>query len=115
MLFPLFVALLLAPLQKPDSIVIAPGATLQKLGGGFGFTEGSVDDPKGDVYFTDQPNDRIMRWNTDGTITEWLKPAGRANGEWFDKQGNLYRLRRRQERTMVDLARRPTHRFDQGP
>ena len=82
-------ALLLLPGQQANSIVIAPGATLQKLGGGFGFTEGPANDAQGNVYFTDQPNDRIMKWNVDGTIEEWLKPCGRSNGMAFDKGGNL--------------------------
>jgi len=82
-------ALLLVPRQQPDSLIIAPGATLQKLGSGFEFTEGPANDAQGNVYFTDQPNDRIMKWNVDGTIEEWMKPCGRSNGMAFDKQGNL--------------------------
>jgi gluconolactonase len=69
--------------------VVAPGATLQLLGDGFKFTEGPAADKEGNVYFTDQPNDRIMRWSVDGKISEWLKPAGRANGTYFDAEGNL--------------------------
>ncbi len=72
-----------------DSPVIASGATVQKLGGGFAFTEGPANDALGNVYFTDQPNDRIMKWNIDGTVEEWLKPSGRSNGMAFDKKGNL--------------------------
>jgi gluconolactonase len=41
------------------------------------------------VYFTDQPNDRIMKWSIDGSVSEWMKPCGRANGMWFDRHGNL--------------------------
>lgn len=78
--------LALAIVQSP---VIAPGATLQKLAGGFAFTEGPAVDKKGNVYFTDQPNDRIMRWDVDGTVSEWMKPAGRSNGMAFDHRGNL--------------------------
>ena len=36
---------------------VAPGATLQKLCGGFSFTEGPAADADGSVFFTDQPND----------------------------------------------------------
>jgi len=59
------------------------------LAGGFIFTEGPAADAQGNVFFTDQPNDRIMKWSTDGTISEFLKPAGRANGMNFDAKGNL--------------------------
>lgn len=82
-------SIVLAHLARFDSPIIAPGATLKKLGDGFSFTEGPVDDAAGNVYFTDQPNDRIMKWNVDGTVTEWMKPCGRANGMAIDKKGNL--------------------------
>lgn len=73
-----------------DSAILAPGAKLEKLGGGFEFTEGPAADKSGDVYFTDQPNDRIVRWSAaDGKFSDWLKPAGRSNGTYFDRQGNL--------------------------
>ena len=69
--------------------VVAPGAKLEKLAGGFEFTEGPTSDRDGNVYFTDQPNDRIMKWSVDGTLSTFLQPAGRANGMCFDAQGNL--------------------------
>ncbi len=69
--------------------VAAPGATLQKLAGGFEFTEGPTSDRAGNVYFTDQPNNRIMKWSVDGVLSTFLQPAGRANGMCFDAQGNL--------------------------
>jgi len=72
-----------------DGGVIAPGAKLQKLAGGFKFTEGPEADPQGNVFFTDQPNDRIVKWSVDGTTSDWMKPAGRSNGTYFDKDGNL--------------------------
>jgi gluconolactonase len=83
-------AALLAVLALANqSPIITPGAALKKLGEGYSFTEGPAADRRGNVYFTDQPNDRIMKWSTDGTITEWLKPAGRSNGTAFDRRGNL--------------------------
>ena len=69
--------------------VVSPGAVLEKLAGGFLFTEGPTSDRYGNVFFTDQPNDRIMRWGTDGRLTTFLQPAGRANGMTFDAGGNL--------------------------
>lgn len=70
--------------------IIAPGATLQKLGGGYEFTEGPASDAEGNVYFTDQPNDRIVTWSTDGTLSTYRQPCGRSNGLCFDDQGNLW-------------------------
>jgi gluconolactonase len=70
--------------------LIADGATPQVLGDGYVFTEGPAVDRHGNVYFTDQPNDRIVKWTAaDGTFSDWLKPAGRSNGTYFDKDGNL--------------------------
>jgi len=76
------------PVQAEDSVV-APGAVLQKLAGGFEFTEGPTCDAEGNVFFTDQPNDRIMRWSAEGGLSTFLQPAGRANGMYFDFKGNL--------------------------
>jgi gluconolactonase len=69
--------------------MIAPGATLQKLSGEFKFTEGPTCDARGNVFFTDQPNNRILEWSVEGKLTTFLEPAGRANGMYFDRQGNL--------------------------
>src|SRR5688572_11662409 len=71
------------------SAVVAPGATLQKLAGDFKFTEGPTSDKDGNVFFTDQPNNRIMKWSVDDRLSTFLQPAGRANGMYFDAQGNL--------------------------
>ena len=76
--------------RAAESTLIAPGAKLEKLGGGYEFTEGPAVDRDGNVFFTDQPNDRIVKWNAaDGKFSDWLKPAGRANGTYFDRKGNL--------------------------
>ena len=73
----------------PRASVIAPGAKLEKLAGGFAFTEGPTCDADGNVFFTDQPNNRILKWSVDGKLTTFLQPAGRANGMFFDARGNL--------------------------
>jgi len=63
---------------------------LTTLGTGFSFTEGPAVDRHGNVFFTDQPNDRIYRWDAGtGEITLFLEGTGRANGMAFDKDGNL--------------------------
>jgi gluconolactonase len=69
--------------------VIARGAGLLKLAGGFDFTEGPTCDVNGDVFFTDQPNDRILKWGVEGGLSTFLEPAGRANGMCFDTSGHL--------------------------
>jgi gluconolactonase len=69
--------------------VIGPGSRLQKLAGGFDFTEGPTCDANGDVFFTDQPNDRVLKWSAEGGLSTFLEPAGRANGMCFDAAGHL--------------------------
>ena len=69
--------------------VVTPGATLEKLAGGFDFTEGPTCDAEGNVFFTDQPNNRILKWSVDGRLSTFLQPAGRANGMYFDRAGHL--------------------------
>lgn len=77
-------------LGAAQSKIIAPGATLQKLAGDFSFTEGPACDSHGNVLFTDQPNDRILKWSIDGKLSTFKQPCGRANGLCFDHQGNLW-------------------------
>jgi len=63
---------------------------LVTLAAGFSFTEGPAADRHGNVYFTDQPNDRIYRWDAGtGRVRLFLEGTGRANGMTFDRHGNL--------------------------
>lgn len=73
-----------------DGGLIAEGASLQLVSDQFSFTEGPAAAGNGDVYFTDQPNDRICRWDArTNQIEVFMEPAGRANGLWFDAEGRL--------------------------
>jgi len=69
--------------------VIVDEAEVEKLCGGFRFTEGPAVDAKGDIYFTDIPNSRIHKWSLDGAVSVFLEDTGRANGLYFDKVGNI--------------------------
>lgn len=70
--------------------IIAPGAQVEKLGDGYKFTEGPVADAQGNVFFTDQPNNKIIRWDAEtGAFSTFSENSGRANGMYFDKKGNL--------------------------
>lgn len=84
--------LILAGTPAPaQSSIVAPGAVLTRLAGGFAFTEGPACDSHGNVFFTDQPNDQILEWNAaTGRITTFLSPCGRANGLCFDSHGDLW-------------------------
>ncbi|HUO09501.1 MAG TPA: SMP-30/gluconolactonase/LRE family protein [Phycisphaerae bacterium] len=69
--------------------VAAPGAALEKREGTFSFTEGPACDSKGNVFFTDQPNDVIYKFDAAGKLSVFLKPCGRSNGLCFDAHDNL--------------------------
>jgi gluconolactonase len=69
--------------------VTAPGAKLKTIASHFKFTEGPAADKQGNVYFTDQPNDQIMKYSVDGKMTTFMKPCGRSNGLCFSPEGLL--------------------------
>src|SRR3978361_1334811 len=55
----------------------------------FSFTEGASVDKKGNVFFTDQPNNKIWEYSADGKLSLWMENTGRSNGTYFDAKGNL--------------------------
>lgn len=74
---------------KSQSIV-SNGAAIQLVSDQFSFTEGPAADSFGNVYFTDQPNDKIYFWNwKTNKVEEFLDKTGRANGTYFDEKDNL--------------------------
>jgi gluconolactonase len=72
-----------------DSPLIAPGATVTRVAGGFGFIEGPAADLDGNLYFSDIPNARIHRWSPSGGIVAVRENSGSANGLRFDPEGLL--------------------------
>lgn len=82
--------LALLPSLLAAEVPTAPGAELKLVTEDCKFTEGPAADAKGNVYFTDQPNDRILKWDhATGEVTTFLQPAGRSNGLYFDHDGSL--------------------------
>lgn len=76
--------------EKLDSIsVIAKGAELKEISKQFAFTEGPTMNKNGDIYFSDQPNNKIWKYSTDGVLSVFMDNAGRSNGMYFDPTGNL--------------------------
>lgn len=86
LLLMLLIDLLLA--GEPPGLV-KPGAVIEEIGRGYGFTEGPAVGEEGQVYFTDIPNNRIMLWQPDGTISTWREDSGGANG-LFVHAGQVY-------------------------
>lgn len=97
-----------APDQPVDSLVdpLAGRGMVEKVGGGFTFTEGPVWLPsKGVLLFTDVGADTIHQLQPPATITVFRISTGRANGLGLDPQGGLIASEgdnRRVSRTLVD-------------
>ncbi len=85
----LLALLILSPAAFAETVT-APDAKLKLLSKEFSFTEGPIADSSGDVFFTDQPNDRIVHYSfADDKLTDWLKPCGRSNGLYFVEPDKL--------------------------
>ena len=70
--------------------IVQQNAKIQLVSDQFSFTEGPASDRFGNVYFTDQPNDKIYFWDwKTNKIVEFRTGSGRANGTFFDKNDNL--------------------------
>tara|TARA_R110000796_G_scaffold35798_1_gene91802 strand:+ start:5487 stop:6383 length:897 start_codon:yes stop_codon:yes gene_type:complete len=84
---PILFSLSCKSLQTP---LIAEDAKVRLVATDYFFTEGPAVAPNGDVYFTDQPNDRIIKWSDkEKAVSVYMEPSGRSNGLYFDHQGNL--------------------------
>lgn len=80
--------------------LVPPGAKIEKLAGGFRFTEGPVWIKDGGyLLFSDIPANAILKWTPDGKVTPFRKPVfpGKfpdgqfigSNGLTLDAQGRL--------------------------
>ena len=72
-----------------DTNIVKPGAVPNLISRQFKFTEGASVDKAGNVFFTDQPNNKIWEYSIDGKLSVFLDNAGRSNGTYFDAKGNL--------------------------
>ncbi len=55
----------------------------------FSFTEGASVDKEGNVFFTDQPNNKIWEYDVQGRLSVFMDSAGRSNGMYFGPSGQL--------------------------
>lgn len=75
-------------LTDSNAIMISAGQ-LQLIQDGFAFTEGPTADKEGNIYFTDQPNNRIWKYDLSGKLSIFMENAGRANGLYIDNSGGI--------------------------
>ncbi len=70
--------------------LIPAGAQVEKLAGGFAFTEGPVWTREGVLLFSDIPNNVIRKWDPrSGAVSDFRRPSANTNGNTLDAQGRL--------------------------
>jgi sugar lactone lactonase YvrE len=70
--------------------ILIPGEDWHIVGGIYKFTEGPAVNSRGEVFFTDIPNNRIHKIALNGAVTVFKEDSGRANGMMFGPDGKLY-------------------------
>jgi gluconolactonase len=76
---------------SPDLKALVPdGARIEKLAGGFRFTEGPVWTREGYLLFSDIPNNVVLKWDPKAAqVSDFRRPSGATNGNTLDAQGRL--------------------------
>ncbi len=70
--------------------IVSKNAELVKVADGFTFTEGPAVNRMGDIFFTDQPNNKIYKWAAGpNEVSLFMENTGRANGLYFKLDGSL--------------------------
>jgi gluconolactonase len=81
--------------------IVAPGAVMERLAGGFQFTEGPVWHPDGYLLFSDPNANTIYRWSAEGAVSVFRAKSGYtgfdigryhqpgSNGLTLDREGLL--------------------------
>ena len=88
--------------------VCAKGTPIFKWSDGHQFTEGPACAPDGTMYFTDIPNNQVLRLDPAGT-TVALKDSKGMNGLFFSKEGTLFGCQgATQSLVAIDLAKGET-------
>ena len=86
--------------------IIDPDAAVEKIAGGFVFTEGPVwHSGERSLVFSDIQGDRLSKWTQAAGAVSYRQPSGQANGNTYDRQGRLLtceHANRRVSRTLAD-------------
>ena len=85
----LFLTLTAQTTLGAESGLIADGAQVVEVQGGFAFIEGPVSDAVGNLYFTDIDNNRLHKLAPTGDLSSFHEPSNRANGLTLDLDGGL--------------------------
>src|SRR5262245_3593725 len=77
------------PRQAGIHGVIAAGAIVELVRGGFQWLEGPVATPDGGLYFSDIPVNRILKLDSSGLVSIWFQDTKGTNGLFLLKNGRL--------------------------
>lgn len=78
--------------KSPEFRDLVPeGAKIEKVAGGFNFTEGPLWHKDGFLIFSDIPADAIVKVTPQGGVTPYREISGNSNGLTFDSLGRLIR------------------------
>lgn len=70
--------------------VVGEDVVVDKLAGGFIFTEGPIWHPyEKHLTFSDMPGDHMRRWTESGGVGTFRKPSNKANGNTYDSAGRM--------------------------
>jgi len=83
--------------EEGSVVVISPefrklvpeNAKIEKIAGGFQFTEGPLWHRGGFFLFSDTHAESILKWTPDGKVSTYRKVPGGSNGLTFDNDGRL--------------------------
>lgn len=68
---------------------IGPVGAVQKLHSGFAFVEGPAADRAGNLYFSDIPNEKIMKLDAGGKLSVFREKSNAANGLMVNAKGEI--------------------------
>jgi len=72
--------------------IAIPGETWQLVGEGYKFTEGPAANAKGEVFFTDIPENKIYKVGLGGEVSPFVADSKKANGLHFGPDGRLFAI-----------------------
>ncbi len=69
--------------------ILIPGEGWKVAAEGYGFTEGTAANAKGEVFFNDIPNSKTYRIGLDGKVAIFVEDSKKGNGQAFSPDGRL--------------------------
>ena len=100
--------------DMPLSQVLIDGEGWQLLGAGYKFTEGPAADAQGNVFFTDVPENKIYKIDTEGKISVFATDTAATNGLMFGPDGRLYGCRNGEQKIVAYDSEARVHTIAEG-